>query len=163
MKVAGCVTAQHRHMLDQVLEVFQIQPEYDLNAMRPGHTLAESASRILASIEPVIRDSRPDMVLVQGDATTTLCGALAAFYAGVPVGHVEAGLRTRDMLAPFPEEMNRVVVGRLAALHFAATEWAGQNLVSEGVSQDVITVTGNTGIDAVLYTRDRLDDGSVSG
>lgn len=163
MDVAVCVTAQHRHMLDQVLNVFQVQPEYDLNAMRPGHTLAESASRILASIEPVIRDSRPDMVLVQGDTTTTLCGALAAFYAGVPVGHVEAGLRTGDMLAPFPEEMNRVVAGRLATLHFAATDWAAQNLVSEGVSQDVITVTGNTGIDAVLYTRDRLDEGSVSG
>jgi UDP-N-acetylglucosamine 2-epimerase (non-hydrolysing) len=161
MDVSVCVTAQHREMLDQVLGIFQIQPEFDLNAMRPGQTLTQSTSRILAELEPVIRESRPDIVLVQGDTTTTLCGALAAFYAGVPVGHVEAGLRTGDMQAPFPEEMNRVVVSRLTDVHFAATKGAAANLLAEGVPQEAIAVTGNSGIDAVLYTRDRLLDGSL--
>lgn len=158
-----CVTAQHREMLDQVLSVFQVQPHYDLNAMRAGQTLAESTSRILAQLEPVLRDDSPAMILVQGDTTTTLCGALAGFYAGIPVGHVEAGLRTWDMSAPFPEEMNRVVVSRLSRLHFAATPWAAQNLVREGIAEDAIAVTGNPGIDAVLYTHSRLIGGALHG
>src|SRR5204863_6489569 len=115
-----CVTAQHRHMLDQVLAAFDVRPDHDLDLMLPGQTLFQSTSRILAALEGVLAAERPDIVLVQGDTTTTLCGALAAFYSRVPIGHVEAGLRTGDMTQPFPEEMNRVVAGRLADLHFAA-------------------------------------------
>jgi UDP-N-acetylglucosamine 2-epimerase (non-hydrolysing) len=158
-----CVTAQHRAMLDQVLEVFHIAPHYDLNAMRPGQTLTSATSLILSQLEPVLQSDRPDLVLVQGDTATTLCGALAAFYAGVPVGHIEAGLRTGDLSQPFPEEMNRVVVGRLSALHFAATPWAASNLRREGIDEARITVTGNTGIDAVLYIRDRLERNEIGG
>jgi len=160
-QVKVCVTAQHRQMLDQVLAAFDIQPDYDLDVMLPGQTLFQSTSRITAALEPVFAAARPDMVLVQGDTTTTLCGALAAFYCGVPVGHVEAGLRTGDIRQPFPEEMNRVLASRLAALHFAATEGAARNLGSEGITRNV-WVTGNTGIDAVLYVRDRLEKGELS-
>jgi UDP-N-acetylglucosamine 2-epimerase (non-hydrolysing) len=158
-----CVTAQHRAMLDQVLEVFGIAPHHDLNAMREGQTLASATSRILAALEPVISIERPDLILVQGDTATTLCGGLAGFYARVPVGHIEAGLRTGDLAQPFPEEMNRVVVSRLSALHLAATEWAAENLRAEGVAPDTICVTGNTGIDAVLHVRDRLAEGHIRG
>jgi UDP-N-acetylglucosamine 2-epimerase (non-hydrolysing) len=158
-----CVTAQHRAMLDQVLEVFRVEPHYDLNAMRPGQTLTSATSLILSELEPVLRSDRPDLVLVQGDTATTLSGALAAFYAGIPVGHIEAGLRTGDLAQPFPEEMNRVVVGRLTTLHFAATPWAAANLRSEKVDAARITVTGNTGIDAVLYVRDRLERNEIHG
>jgi len=158
-----CVTAQHRGMLDQVLEVFHVEPHYDLNAMRPGQTLTSATSLILSQLEPVLRTDRPDLVIVQGDTATTLCGALAAFYAGIPVAHIEAGLRTGDLTQPFPEEMNRVVVGRLSSLHFAATPWAAANLRAEGVNSDRVTVTGNTGIDAVLYVRDRLEQHAISG
>lgn len=162
-QVKVCVTAQHREMLDQVLEAFQVQPEYDLDLMLPGQTLFQSTSRIIAGLEPVLRDEKPAMVLVQGDTTTTLCGALGAFYSRIPVGHVEAGLRTHDLLQPFPEEMNRVVASRLTALHFAATEQAAQNLRSEGVQPETIHVTGNTGIDAVLFVRDGLQQGLLRG
>ena len=162
-EVQVCVTAQHRAMLDQVLKVFQIEPDYDLNAMRPGQTLTSATSLILAELEKVLSSLRPDLVLVQGDTATTLCGALAAFYAGIRVGHIEAGLRTGDLSQPFPEEMNRVVVGRLAALHFAATPWAASNLKAEGVEPSRITVTGNTGIDAVLYIRDLLEQNLLRG
>jgi len=158
-----CVTAQHRDILDQVLEVFGVEPHYDLNAMRPGQTLTSATSRILSELEPVLQADRPDLVVVQGDTASTLSGALAAFYAGIPIGHVEAGLRTGDMLQPFPEEMNRVVVGRLSALHFAATPWAASNLRAEGVDDSRITVTGNTGIDAVLYLKRRLENHEVQG
>lgn len=158
-----CVTAQHRALLDQVLEVFRVEPHYDLNAMRPGQTLTSATSLILSELEPVLKADRPDLVLVQGDTATTLCGALAAFYAGIPVGHVEAGLRTGDMSQPFPEEMNRVVVGRLSSLHFAATPRAAATLQSEGVSANRIIVTGNTGIDAVLYMRDLLERNHIRG
>ena len=161
--VRVCVTAQHREMLDQVLEAFQIKPDHDLNTMRQGQTLSESTGRILMQLEPIVRDDAPDVILVQGDTTTTLCGALAGFYANVPVAHVEAGLRTGDMRQPFPEEMNRVVVGRLAALHFAATKQAAANLRAEGVPNNTIQVTGNSGIDAILYVRDRLEDGTLFG
>jgi UDP-N-acetylglucosamine 2-epimerase (non-hydrolysing) len=151
------VTAQHREMLDQVLAAFSIQPDYDLNLMQPGQTLAESSSRILAALEPVLDRERPDCVLVQGDTTTTFCGALAAFYKSIPVAHVEAGMRTGDLRQPFPEEVNRVLTSRLAALHFAATEWAAENLRGEGIADEDIFVTGNTGIDAVLSVRGAVD------
>jgi UDP-N-acetylglucosamine 2-epimerase (non-hydrolysing) len=150
------VTGQHRALLDQVLAAFAIRPDFDLNVMQAGQSLAESASRILAALEPVMHREGPDWVLVQGDTTTTFCGALAAFYKSVPVAHVEAGMRTGDLRHPFPEEMNRVLTSRLAALHFAATEWAAENLRREGVSDENIFVTGNTGIDAVLAVRDTL-------
>ena len=158
-----CVTAQHRAMLDQVLEVFQVEPHYDLNAMRPGQTLTSATSLILSELETVLRSDRPDLVLVQGDTVSTLAGALAAFYAKIPIGHIEAGLRTGDITQPFPEEMNRVVVGRLSALHFAATPWAAANLRSEGVDARRITITGNTGIDAVLYVCKRLERNEIRG
>ena len=156
-----CVTGQHRHMLDQVLSVFGVHPDHDLDLMLPGQTLFQSTSRILAALEGVLKAEQADIVLVQGDTTTTLCGALAGFYARVPVGHVEAGLRTGDKAEPFPEEMNRVLAGRLADLHFAATAGAARNLVAEGVDQARITVTGNSGIDAVLYVRDGLESGRL--
>jgi len=150
------VTAQHRAMLDQVLEAFAIRPDYDLDVMQPGQTLASSASKILASLEPVLDAEKPDCVIVQGDTTTAFCGALAAFYKTIPVAHVEAGLRTGDLLQPFPEEANRVLTGRIATLHFAATEAAAENLRREGVPEKNIYVTGNTGIDAVLAVRASL-------
>jgi UDP-N-acetylglucosamine 2-epimerase (non-hydrolysing) len=156
-----CVTAQHRGMLDQVLEIFHIRPDYDLDLMLPGQTLFQSTSRILAALEPVFAAVRPDVAIVQGDTTTTLCGALAAFYSDVPVGHVEAGLRSGDMRQPFPEEMNRVLASRITALHFAATPWAAENLRKEGISEENICITGNTGIDAVLHVRDELARGAL--
>ena len=116
-------------MLDQVLEAFEITPDYDLDLMQPGQTLLQSTARILAGLEPVIEHERPEMVVVQGDTTTTFCGALAAFYQGIPVSHVEAGLRTGDVRQPFPEEMNRLLTSRLSALHFAPTQEAADNLV----------------------------------
>jgi UDP-N-acetylglucosamine 2-epimerase (non-hydrolysing) len=156
-----CVTAQHRGMLDQVLQIFRIQPDHDLDLMLPGQTLFQSTSRILAALEAVFDEVRPDFAIVQGDTTTTLCGALAAFYKNVPVGHVEAGLRSGDLRQPFPEEMNRVLASRITALHFAATEWAADNLRREGFAADSIFVTGNTGIDAVLHVRDQLESGAL--
>jgi len=159
--VCTCATAQHRDLLDQVLSVFQIKPDHDLNLMQPGQSLAQSASGILAALEPVLQQERPDMVLVQGDTTTTLCGALCAFYSRIPVGHVEAGLRTGDFAQPFPEEMNRVVATRLSTLHFAATEWAADNLRREGVDASRIHVTGNTGIDSVLHVKAALESGGM--
>lgn len=149
-------------MLDQVLEAFQVKPDIDLDLMLPGQSLFQSSSRMLAALEPVFRDVRPDLAIVQGDTTTTLCGALAAFYARVPIGHVEAGLRTWDMAQPFPEEMNRVLTGRLASIHFAATAWAAANLQREGIPEDRVHITGNSGIDAVLYVRDGLESGVMS-
>src|ERR1041385_7937537 len=156
-----CVTAQHRDMLDQVLQVFRVEPHYDLNAMRSGQTLTSAQSRILSELEHVLTSDRPDLVLVQGDTATTLCGALAAFYARIPVGHVEAGLRTGDRAQPFPEEMNGVVVGRVSTLHFAPTARAARVLSAEGVSAPRIVVTGNSGIDAVLYVQQALESGAL--
>ena len=160
--VKVCVTAQHRQMLDQVLQAFQVIPDVDLDLMLPGQTLFQSSSRMLAALEPVFSTLKPGLAIVQGDTTTTLCGALAAFYARVPIGHVEAGLRTWDMAQPFPEEMNRVLTGRLAGIHFAATPWAAANLHREGVPPERTHVTGNSGIDAVLYVRDGLANGTLS-
>ena len=158
-----CVTAQHRGLLDQVLEVFGVKPDHDLDIMQPGQTLSQSTARIMAALEPVMQREKPDMVLVQGDTTTTLCGALSAFYHRVPVGHVEAGLRTWDLYQPFPEEANRLLTGRLAAVHFAATDWSAENLRKEGVPADAILVTGNTGIDAVLQVASELAAGRLEG
>lgn len=160
--VKVCVTAQHRQMLDQVLRAFRVTPDVDLDLMRPGQTLFQSSSRMLAALEPIFNGLKPDIAIVQGDTTTTFCGALAAFYARVPVGHVEAGLRTWDLAQPFPEELNRVLTGRIAALHFAATPWAAANLHREGVPPELVHVTGNSGIDAVLYVRDGLENGTLS-
>jgi UDP-N-acetylglucosamine 2-epimerase (non-hydrolysing) len=156
-----CVTAQHRGMLDQVLTAFGVKPDYDLNVMRPGQTLFQSTTRILQALEEPFAKSKPDLAVVQGDTTTTLCGALAAFYSRVPVAHVEAGLRTGDLRQPFPEELNRVLTSRMARLHFAATAAAVENLRREGVTENV-WITGNTGIDAVLYIRDRLERGELT-
>ncbi len=161
--VKVCATAQHREMLDQVLEAFAVRPDYDLNVMRAGQTLSQSTSRILAALEPVLAETAPDLILVQGDTTTTLCGALAGFYHRIPVGHVEAGLRTGDIWRPFPEEMNRVLTTRLAALHFAPTEESAANLRREGVPDNRVFVTGNPGIDAVLCIRDKLERGAAAG
>ena len=144
-----CVTAQHRRMLDQVLDTFSLAPDADLDLMRPDQSLAGLTSRAVTAVDAYLEAQRPDLVLVQGDTTTVFCAALAAFYRGVPVGHVEAGLRTGDLGAPFPEEANRVLTTRLAALHFAPTETARDNLLRENVPDDRIHVTGNTVIDAL--------------
>jgi UDP-N-acetylglucosamine 2-epimerase len=156
-----CVTAQHRAMLDQVLKAFHVTPDYDLDIMRPNQSLSGLTARILEALESVLADAAPDMIIVQGDTTTTLAGALAGFYHRIPVAHVEAGLRTGDPAHPFPEEMNRVLTSRLAELHFAPTPQAAANLVAEGIPEARIHITGNTGIDAVLYVRDALESGAL--
>ena len=158
-----CVTAQHRQMLDQVLGAFDITPDFDLDMMKPGQTLTGLTARLLSALELIFSEVKPALTIVQGDTTTTLAGTLAAFYARVPIAHVEAGLRTFDLQAPFPEEMNRVLTGRLASLHFAATDWAADNLLREGVPAELVQVTGNTGIDAVLATRDSIEHGRPTG
>ncbi|MCZ2147318.1 MAG: UDP-N-acetylglucosamine 2-epimerase (non-hydrolyzing) [Bryobacterales bacterium] len=157
-----CVTAQHRSLLDQVLAAFNVKPDIDLDLMQPGQTLFQSTSRILGSLEGVLRAEKPGMIFVQGDTTTTFCGALAGFYANVPVAHVEAGLRTGDMRQPFPEEMNRVLATRLAELHFPPTQSAAENLRREGVAEASIHITGNTGIDALLYVKAGLESGRMA-
>jgi len=161
IKTVVCVTGQHSDMLAQVLEVFRVEPDYNLALMTPAQTLYQSAARILSALEDVLQAEKPDVIVVQGDTTTTFCGALAAFYQKIPLAHVEAGLRTGDIRQPFPEEMNRVLTGRLATLHFAATKWAADNLYREGVCADSVWVTGNTGIDAVLHTVARLEAGEI--
>ena len=157
-----CVSAQHRDMLDQVLDLFELEPDWDLDLMRPGQTLHGLTARILQGLEPVLREWRPDVVLVHGDTTTTLATTLAAFYSRVAVGHVEAGLRTGDLTAPFPEEANRVLADKLCAFHFAPTERSAQNLRDEGLPEDGISVTGNTVIDALLWVRDRVRETPLS-
>jgi UDP-N-acetylglucosamine 2-epimerase (non-hydrolysing) len=151
-----CVTAQHRQMLDQVLELFGIQPAFDLNLMRPGQDLTDITSNVLLGMRGVLREWRPDWVLVHGDTTTTFAAALAAFYEKVPVGHVEAGLRTGNIYSPWPEEMNRRLAGAITTLHFAPTERARANLEREGVDANAIQVTGNTVIDALLEVVARI-------
>ena len=147
-----CVTAQHREMLDQVLDYMNIKPDYDLNIMKQGQTLSEITTKALTGLEEVIKQAKPDIVLVQGDTTTTFAGALAAFYNMVPIGHIEAGLRTYEKYSPFPEEMNRQMVSRLADFNFAPTEVSKQNLIKEGKDEKSIYVTGNTAIDALKLT-----------
>lgn len=151
-----CVTGQHRQMLDTFLQLFGIAPDHDLDVMLPGQSLSTVAARVLERLDPVLVQEAPDVVLVQGDTTTAMAGALAAFHRRIAVAHVEAGLRTWDLDAPFPEEMNRQVIGRMAHWHFAPTAWARDNLLKEGVPPGRVWVTGNTGIDAVLHVRQHL-------
>lgn len=150
-----CVTAQHRQMLDQVLRLFEIEPDYDLNIMRDDQSLSYVTAKVLTELEGVIQKERPDWVLVQGDTTTTMAASLAAFYQRVKVAHVEAGLRTGDKHRPYPEEMNRVIADHLADLHFAPTERAKQNLLREGIPEERVLVTGNTVIDALLWAAEQ--------
>lgn len=154
VKSIVCVTAQHREMLDQVLNTFDIKPDYDLNIMKQGQTLADVTTRALIGLEEVIKEVKPDIVLVHGDTTTTFAGALAAFYNQVAIGHVEAGLRTDDKYSPYPEEMNRQCVDRMTDLYFAPTEISKNNLLKENISEEKIYVTGNTAIDAMSTTVD---------
>jgi len=156
-----CVTAQHRQMLDQVLELFEIRPDFDLDLMREDQTLAELSAAIFTHLDPVLADFKPDWVLVQGDTTTVAMTALLAYYRRIRVGHVEAGLRTHDKWQPFPEEINRRVAGVAADLHFAPTEWARQNLLAEGVSDKAIAVTGNPVIDALQFVAGRPEPQEV--
>jgi UDP-N-acetylglucosamine 2-epimerase (non-hydrolysing) len=153
------VTAQHRHMLDQVLDLFDIRPDHDLNVMQDGQTLTDITVRGLRRLEPILREERPDVVLTHGDTTTTLVATLAAFYQRIPVGHVEAGLRTHDFANPFPEEANRRVADTLASLHFAPTALSRRKLLNENVPPDRIFVTGNTGIDALELGIARIERG----
>lgn len=152
-----CVTAQHREMLDQVLDLFAITPDYDLDLMRPGQGLEDITAGVLAALSPVLDDFQPHLVLVHGDTTTTLAASLAAYYRKIPVGHVEAGLRTGNILSPWPEEVNRKVAGAIATLHFAPTEQSKQNLLAEAVPDDAILVTGNTVIDALIDVVAKLE------
>jgi UDP-N-acetylglucosamine 2-epimerase (non-hydrolysing) len=161
--VCVCVTAQHRQMLDQVLKVFEIVPDIDLNVMKPGQDLFDVTANVLLGMKGVFGDSKPDAVLVHGDTTTTLATAMAGFYAGVPVGHVEAGLRTHDLYAPFPEEFNRQVASKITRWHFAPTELSRANLIAERVDHASISVTGNTVIDALHWVLNRIEaDGERS-
>ena len=152
-----CVTGQHRQMLDQVLNLFDITPDYDLNIMKPNQDLYDITSRILLGMRDVLKEVQPDIVLVHGDTTTSTASALAAFYQQIPVGHVEAGLRTGNIYSPWPEEMNRLITGRIATLNFSPTPLAEQNLLREGVKAESIVVTGNTVIDALQMVVSRLE------
>jgi UDP-N-acetylglucosamine 2-epimerase (non-hydrolysing) len=152
-----CVTAQHRQMLDQVLELFRIKPDYDLNLMKPNQDLFQITTNVLLGMKEVLEQEPPDVVLVHGDTTTTMAATLAAFYMKIPVGHVEAGLRTWDKYYPFPEEINRVVTDSIADLYFAPTEGSKQNLLKTGVPEEKIYLTGNTVIDALFYTLHKPD------
>jgi UDP-N-acetylglucosamine 2-epimerase (non-hydrolysing) len=162
-QVRVCVTAQHRSLLDSALATFGVVPDYDLDVMSDGQTLAEVTARVLSRLDPILAAECPDIVYVQGDTTSTLAGALGAFYRRVPAAHVEAGLRTGDLTSPFPEELNRVLTGRLCALHFAPTERAARNLQLEGVPESAVHITGNTGVDALLWVRERLQAGHLPG
>ena len=151
-----CVTAQHREMLDQVLDLFEITPDYDLDVMVQGQTLESLTAKIITDFSKVLETEKPDLVLVHGDVTTGVASALASFYKKIPVGHVEAGLRTGDIFAPWPEEMNRRLIGQMAAYHFAPTETAKQNLLKENIPSDRIFVTGNSVIDALLFISHKI-------
>ena len=155
-KTIVCVTGQHREMLDQVLHIFEIIPDYDLNIMKPGQDLYDVTARVLIGMRDVLKEVQPDVVLVHGDTTTSTASALAAFYQQIPVGHVEAGLRTHNIYSPWPEEMNRVITGRIASYHFSPTPLSRQNLLDEGVRESAITVTGNTVIDALYMVVDKI-------
>ena len=151
-----CVTGQHREMLDQVLHLFEIEPDYDLNIMKQGQDLYDVTARVLTGMRDVLKEAQPDVVLVHGDTTTSTAAALASFYQQIPVGHVEAGLRTRNIYSPWPEEMNRQITGRIAAYHFAPTALSRQNLLEEGIKLESIVVTGNTVIDALYMVVDKI-------
>ena len=162
-KTIVCVTGQHREMLDQVLRIFDIQPDYDLNIMKQGQDLYDVTARVLTGMREVLKETQPDIVLVHGDTTTSTAAALAAFYQQIPVGHVEAGLRTHNIYRPWPEEMNRQITGRIATYHFAPTSLSKDNLLQEGVSEERIIVTGNTVIDALYMVVEKIkNDGILS-
>lgn len=151
-----CVTGQHREMLDQVLDIFDIKPDFDLNIMKPGQDLYDVTSRVLLGMREVLKESNPDVVLVHGDTTTSTAAAMAAFYQQIPVGHVEAGLRTHNIYSPWPEEMNRQITGRIAQYHFSPTQLSHDNLIAEGISSAKIAITGNTVIDALYWVVDKI-------
>lgn len=151
-----CVTGQHREMLDQVLDIFEITPDYDLNIMKQGQDLYDVTARVLTGLRDVLKESHPDIVLVHGDTTTSMAAALAAFYQQIPVGHVEAGLRTHNIYSPWPEEINRQLTGRIATYHFAPTPLSKRNLLVEGVAEEQIFVTGNSVIDALYWVVDKI-------
>ena len=156
-----CVTGQHREMLDQVLHIFEISPDYDLNIMKQGQDLYDVTARVLTGMRDVLKEAKPDVVLVHGDTTTSTAAALAAFYQQIPVGHVEAGLRTYNIYSPWPEEMNRQITGRIATYHFAPTPLSKQNLLAESVQEGNIYVTGNTVIDALYMVVDKIKNDKV--
>lgn len=151
-----CVTGQHREMLDQVLSIFDIKPDYDLNIMKQGQDLYDVTARVLTGMRDVLKEVHPDVVLVHGDTTTSTASALAAFYQQIPVGHVEAGLRTHNIYSPWPEEMNRLITGRIASYHFSPTQLSRQNLLDEGVREETVIVTGNTVIDALYMVINKI-------
>lgn len=156
-----CVTGQHREMLDQVLQIFDIHPDYDLNVMKQGQDLYDVTARVLVGMRDVLKEVQPDVALVHGDTTTSTAAALAAFYQQIPVGHVEAGLRTHNIYSPWPEEMNRLITGRIATYHFSPTPLSRQNLLNEGVGEQRIVVTGNTVIDALYMVVDKIKKNAV--
>tara|TARA_B100001059_G_scaffold187386_1_gene189545 strand:- start:345 stop:1463 length:1119 start_codon:yes stop_codon:yes gene_type:complete len=153
-----CVTAQHREMLDQVLDFFEIKPDYDLDLMKPGQNLYGLTANIIESLKPILEEFSPDFVFVHGDTTTTMAGSIASFYSGAKVCHVEAGLRTNNKLSPFPEEINRQITGRICDYHFAPTETSKRNLLKENISENSILVTGNTVIDALLKSVEKVNE-----
>ena len=155
-KTLVCLTGQHREMLDQVLHIFNIKPDYDLNIMKQGQDLYDVTSRVLLGVRDVLKEVHPDVVLVHGDTTTSTAAALAAFYQQIPVGHVEAGLRTHNIYSPWPEEMNRQITGRISTYHFAPTDLSKKNLLAEDIAEEAITVTGNTVIDALYMVVDKI-------
>lgn len=157
-KTIVCVTGQHRQMLDQVLNIFDIKPNYDLNIMKQGQDLYDITARVLTGMRDILKEAKPHVVLVHGDTTTSTAAALAAFYQQIPVGHVEAGLRTRNIYSPWPEEMNRQITSRIAEYNFAPTSLSRENLIKENVSEDKITVTGNTVIDALYWVVGKIKD-----
>ena len=160
-KTIVCVTGQHREMLDQVLSLFEITPDYDLNIMKQGQDLYDVTARVLVGMRDVLKEAQPDVVLVHGDTTTSTASALAAFYQQIPVGHVEAGLRTHNIYSPWPEEMNRLITGRIATYHFSPTPLSKENLLKENVAESAITVTGNTVIDALYMVVDKIKKNST--
>lgn len=160
-KTVVCVTGQHRQMLDQVLKLFEITPDYDLNIMKEGQDLYDVTARVLTGLRDVLKEAQPDVVLVHGDTTTSTAAALAAFYQQIPVGHVEAGLRTHNIYSPWPEEMNRQITGRIATYNFAPTPLSKANLLREAVAEESITVTGNTVIDALYWVVDKIKEDKV--
>lgn len=160
-KTIVCVTGQHREMLDQVLNLFEITPDYDLNIMKQGQDLYDVTARVLVGMRDVLKEAQPDVVLVHGDTTTSTAAALAAFYQQIPVGHVEAGLRTHNIYSPWPEEMNRLITGRIATYHFAPTPLSKNNLLQENVKESAITTTGNTVIDALYMVVDKIKKDSM--
>lgn len=157
-KTIVCVTGQHREMLDQVLRLFEIKPDYDLNIMKQGQDLYDVTARVLLGMRDVLKDAKPDIVLVHGDTTTSTAAALAAFYQQIPVGHVEAGLRTHNIYSPWPEEMNRLITGRIATYHFSPTQLSRQNLINENISDEKIIVTGNTVIDTLYWVVNKINN-----